>query len=164
MPVIHKRYYFRRSVFGGFNRSDVINYMSAQSRDELSRKEDCEREITSLNRSAAELNERIAALSADNLSLSARADAGDAAAAELADLLSGIGRLSDLPENELAALPEDGGRLSGLTARIRAIISERDRLSEEIIALNKSIYEKDAELEKMTAFKASVEQLLGGGK
>jgi len=63
MPAIHKKYYFRKNLFGGFNRNDVISYMASQSRQEVSRKEDSEREQSQLNRQIAELSDKLAGLS-----------------------------------------------------------------------------------------------------
>jgi chromosome segregation ATPase len=55
-----KKVFFRKNLLGGFNKADVIDYLAAQSREQLSEKEGLKREINEKEKKIRELSERLA--------------------------------------------------------------------------------------------------------
>ena len=55
-----KKVFFRKNLLGGFNKADVIDYLAAQSREQLSEKESLKREINEKEKKNRELSERLA--------------------------------------------------------------------------------------------------------
>lgn len=60
MPANEKKVFFRKNLIGGFNKADVIEYLSAQSREQISEKENQKRELNEKIHRNKELSDRLA--------------------------------------------------------------------------------------------------------
>jgi chromosome segregation ATPase len=156
MDTSGKKAYFKKSIFGGFNREDVIAYLAEQAREQTKQREAL---AHSLSKSTAEVrrlqekNEKLTqSLSSTNEQLSSLAARLREVTAEKNAIEERFNRLQADLATATSELSE-GGSTSIASAQV-------DELLQRIESLSAKNAELATNLSRLTRFKESVQGLL----
>jgi len=162
---INRNIYFRKNLFGGFNKNDVIAFLAEQSRDQISEKDTSKRELAALKAEGqasageadklrgelASMAETLSAKYGEEKLLKSNLEAETARRRQAEEKLS---RLQDELKNAADEFG-DGARPPSSNAQVEELLSKIDTLSVRNAELS-------AAVARLTRFKESVAGLIGG--
>ncbi len=156
METSGKKAYFKKNLFGGFNREDVIAYLAEQTREQLKEKEALSNSLAKSNAEVRRLQEENDKLAKSLAEASERLDVLSARLEEVTAEKNAIEERYNKLQKDLATAASElkEGDAENLPA------AQVDELLRRIEALSAKNAELATNLARLTRFKESVQGLL----
>ena len=156
METSGKKAYFKKNLFGGFNREDVIAYLAEQTREQLKEKEALSNSLAKSNAEVRRLQEENEKLAKSLAKVTERLNVLTTRLEEVTAEKNAIEERYSKLQNDLAAAA--GELKEGNTENLPA--AQVDELLRRIEALSAKNAELATNLARLTRFKESVQGLL----
>ena len=141
---------FKSSVFGGFDRSDVISYIERTAQENAKRIKELEDEADKLMHESLSLREQLSAAEEERSSLSEALSAESERRTAAEQALEALRAEADELRAQVAALSQERDRLSSDSAALRAQVEEYDTVKSHIADIELSARARADALEAET--------------